>query len=163
MSENEFNKPAEVRSRQEKGFAALMAKVLECNPFYQKKYRSLDFTSGRRVGLSDLGKLPLIKKSDLVNDQQSNPPFGSNLTFPLSRYTRVHHGLGGLLRWVDTEESWTWWLDCWKEAYEAAGVTPDQHVFVGCSVGPSIGFWTALEAGQRLGALMIRRHPRRGR
>jgi phenylacetate-CoA ligase len=154
MSEQEFTKPAEIRSRQEKSFANLIGKVLECNRFYQKKYRSLDFTSGRKVGLSDLDKLPFVKTSDLVNDQQSNPPFGTNLTFPLSRYTRVHHSPGGL-RWMDTEESWSWWLDCWKEAYEAASVTPENHVLVACSVGPSIGFWTAFEAGQRLGALMI--------
>jgi phenylacetate-CoA ligase len=154
MSDQEFTKPAEIRSRQEKSFATLIAKVLECNEFYKKRYRSLDFKSGRKVGLSDLDKLPFVKRSDLVNDQQSHPPFGTNLTFPVSRYTRVHHSPGGL-RWMDTEESWSWWLDCWKEAYEAASVTPDNHVFVACSVGPSIGFWTAFEAGQRLGALMI--------
>jgi phenylacetate-CoA ligase len=154
MAEQEFTKPAEIRSRQEKSFATLIAKVLECNEFYKKRYKSLNFKPGRKLGLSDLDTLPFVEKSDLVNDQQSNPPFGTNLTFPLARYTRVHHSPDGL-RWMDTEESWSWWLDCWKEAYEAASVTPEHHVFVACSVGPSIGFWTAFEAGQRLGALMI--------
>jgi phenylacetate-CoA ligase len=155
MSEQELTKlPAEVRSRQEKSFANLIAKVLECNEFYKKKYRSLELKPGRKVGLSDLDALPFVTKSDLVNDQQSHPPFGTNLTFPLSRYTRIHHTPDGL-RWMDTEESWSWWLECWKEAYEAARVSHENHVFVACSVGPSIGFWTAFEAGQRLGALMI--------
>jgi phenylacetate-CoA ligase len=154
MSEQEFTKPAEIRSRQEKGFAALIGKVLPANEFYQKRYRSLRFRPGRRVGLSDLPNLPFVTHADIVRDQIASPPFGTNLTFPLSKYTRVHHGPGDL-RWMDTEESWSWWLECWKTAYEAAGVTHEHHVFVACAIGPCIGFWTALEAGQRLGALMI--------
>ena len=155
MSEHEYTKPAEVRSRQEKGFAAMIAKVLLENSFYKTKYKRLGFQPGRRLGLSDLPKLPFITPKDVHSDQQSNPPFGTNLTYPLARYTRIHHGAGGALRWMDTQESWSWWLDCWKTAYEAAGVTPEHHVFVACAVGPTIGFWTAFEAGQRLGALMI--------
>ncbi|MHC4932688.1 MAG: phenylacetate--CoA ligase family protein [Planctomycetota bacterium] len=155
MREQEFTKPAEVRSRQERGFAALIGKVLQDNPFYRKRYKSLGFRTGRRLGLSDLAKLPLITAQDVLRDQQSNPPFGTNLTFPLAKYTRVHHGADGNLRWMDTEQSWNWWLECWKTAYEAAGVTPEHHVFVACAIGPSIGFWTALEAGQKFGALMI--------
>lgn len=154
MSEQEFTKPAEIRSRQEKGFAVLIGKVLPTNEFYQKRYRSLRFKPGRRVGLSDLPNLPFVTHADVLRDQLAHPPFGTNLTFPLSRYTRVHHGPGNL-RWMDTEESWSWWLECWKTAYEAAGVTNEHHVFVACAIGPCIGFWTALEAGQRLGALMI--------
>ena len=155
MSEQEYTKPAEVRSRQEKGFAAMIGKVLQENAFYKKKYKPLRFQPGRRLGLSDLAELPFVTHQDIRRDQQSNPPFGTNLTYPLARYTRVHHGPDGILRWMDTEDSWSWWLDCWKTAYEAAGVTPEHHVFVACAVGPSIGFWTAFEAGQRLGALMI--------
>ena len=156
MSEQEFTKPAEIRSRQEKGFATLIGKVLPTNEFYQKRYRSLRFKPGRRVGLSDLPNLPFVTHADVLRDQLAHPPFGTNLTFPLSKYTRVHHGPGNL-RWMDTEESWSWWLECWKTAYEAAGVTNEHHVFVACAIGPCIGFWTALEAGQRLGALMIPR------
>lgn len=155
MSDQEFTKPAEIRARQEKGFAALIGKVLHSNEFYKKKYRALAFKPGRPVGLSDLPSLPFVTHAEVVRDQSSNPPFGTNLTFSLSRYTRVHHGPGGSLRWMDTEESWGWWLECWKTAYEAAGVTNEHHVFVAAEIGPSIGFWTALEAGQRLGALMI--------
>jgi phenylacetate-CoA ligase len=155
MSESEFQKPPEVRSRQEKGFAALMRPVLQGNPFYRKKYGAVGFASERPVGLSDLASLPLLDRPELLRDQQSNPPFGTNLTFPVARYTRIHQGAGTSLRWLDTDESWSWWLECWKEAYEAAGVGAQHHVLVACATGPSIGFWSALEAGQRVGALMI--------
>lgn len=136
----------------------MMRQVLATNSFYRTKYRDLDFTSERPPLLDDIARLPFTTKSEIVEDQQANPPFGSNLTFPLSRYVRLHHTSGSAgkpLRWLDTAESWQWWLDCWREVYNAAGVVTADRIFFAFSFGPFIGFWTAFEAAQQVGAMVI--------
>jgi phenylacetate-CoA ligase len=60
------------------------------------------------------------------------------------------------LRWLDTQESWDWWLRIWSDhVYRAAGVTAGDRLFFAFSFGPFIGFWTAFGGAQRLGALAI--------
>jgi phenylacetate-CoA ligase len=60
------------------------------------------------------------------------------------------------LRWLDTAESWEWWLQIWADhVYRAAGVKAGDRVFFGFSFGPFIGFWSAFGGAQRLGALCI--------
>ncbi len=151
---NEREKLNEPRDK----FQALMERVMRDNPFYRAKYEPLGFSARRPPTFDELPHLPFTLKSELIDDQQRHPPFGRNLTFPLSRYTRVHQTSGTTgrpLRWLDTAESWQWWLDCWQEIYRAAEVSPDDRIFVAFSFGPFIGFWTAFEAGQRLGALVM--------
>lgn len=158
VREIESRVPPEIRSVQEKKFAALMREVLRNNLFYQQKYDPLGFSAERPAGLSDRADLPLTQRSELVEDQREHPPFGSNLSYPVSRYTRLHYGRevpSSPLCWLDTPESWSWWLDCWDDVYEAAGVTEDDRVLIACLAGPRVGCWPAMEAGQRRGALMI--------
>ena len=52
-------------------------------------------------------RLPLTTKAELVTDQSAHPPFGTNLTYPLERYVRVHQtsGTSGApLRWLEMLE-----------------------------------------------------------
>lgn len=104
--------------------------------------------------------MPLTTKSDLIADQDAYPPFGTNLTFPIERYVRLHQTSGSSgdqpLRWLDTAESWEWWTRIWAEhVYGAAGVTAHDRVFFAFSFGPFIGFWSAFGGAERLGALCI--------
>src|SRR5207302_7093709 len=83
-----------------------------------------------------------------------------NLTFPIDRYSRLHQtsGTSGTtpLRWVDTPESWDWWVRLWADhVFRAAGMLPDDRVFLAFSFGPFIGFWSAFAGAERLGALVI--------
>ncbi|RMG50495.1 MAG: phenylacetate--CoA ligase family protein [Acidobacteria bacterium] len=149
---------SDILERQKEKFRTLMERVMRDNAFYRAKYEPLGFSVRRPPRLDELPALPFTLKSELVDDQQRHPPFGRDLTFPLSRYTRIHQTSGTTgrpLRWLDTAESWQWWLDCWREIYRAAGVHPDDRIFVAFSFGPFIGFWTAFEAGQRLGAMVM--------
>ena len=135
----------------------MMEHVLWTNPFYQKKYRELHLPEPG-IGIDDLPSLPFTEKSELVSDQELNPPYGTNLSRPAERYTRVHQTsgtTGSPLRWLDTRESWAWWLDCWVDVYRAAGVTPDDRLFIPFSFGPFVGFWAAFEAGPHVGAMAI--------
>jgi phenylacetate-CoA ligase len=56
------------------------------------------------------------------------------------------------LRWLDTNESWQWLLECWKAVYRAARVGPGDRIFFPFSFGPFLGFWSAFEAGCQMGA-----------
>src|SRR5262249_50376302 len=103
-------------------------------------------------------RLPFTRKGELVADQDAHPPYGTNLSFPLGAYTRLHQTSGTTgrpLRILDTPESWLWWKRCWGYVYRGAGVRPDDRIFCAFSFGPFIGFWAAFEGGQHLGALMI--------
>ena len=97
-------------------------------------------------------------KQELIDDQSQTPPYGTNLTFPLAHYTRFCQTSGTSghpLRWLDTNESWSWMLDNWDRVYQAANVTSIDHIFFAFSFGPFLGFWTAFEAATRMGALAI--------
>lgn len=132
-----------------------LGRILPQNRFYQEKFSGLSTTIN---SLTDISRLPFTVKKELVADQQAHPLFGSNLTYPLGEYVRLHQTSGTTgkpLRMLDTQESWDWWADCWKSVYEAAGVNRDDVVFLAFGFGPFIGFWSAYEGAKRLGALTV--------
>lgn len=133
-----------------------LAGVLAQNPFYQRKLAGFDPRDLK--SLDDLRRLPFTKKAELVADQRENPPYGTNLTFPLRNYVRLHQTSGTTgqpLKILDTTESWDWWADCWTTIYRAAGVSNEDVVFLAFSFGPFIGFWSAYEGAKRVGALVV--------
>ncbi|HEV2414010.1 MAG TPA: phenylacetate--CoA ligase family protein [Candidatus Dormibacteraeota bacterium] len=130
-----------------------MQEVLATNPFWRARLHDVH-------GWDDFERLPLTTKAELVADQSARPPFGTNLTYSVDRYVRLHQTSGSSgdvpLRWLDTTESWDWWLRIWAEhVYRAAGVTAVDRVFLAFSFGPFIGFWSAFGGAERLGALVI--------
>ena len=137
----------------------MLAPVLETNTFYQRKLIEAGIRHPKDVQtLADYRQLPFTTKEELSADQVSYPPYGTNLTFPLERYTCLHRTsgtTGAPLRWLDTAESWDWWGKCWQEIYHAAGVTSADRLMSAFSFGPFIGFWSAYHGAQQLGALTI--------
>jgi len=143
----------EIRDQQLNKLRAGLTAVLTGNQFWRDRLNSVD-------GWDDFKRLPLTSKSELLADQASHPPFGTNLTYPVDRYVRLHQTSGSSgelpLRWLDTAESWEWWLRIWAEhVYRAASVTPADRVFLAFSFGPFIGFWSAFGGAERLGALCM--------
>jgi hypothetical protein len=81
------------------------------NRFYTKKWKDAGVGAADIRLFSDLPKLPFTHKSDLVRAQEEAPPFGTNATFSMDAYSRVHQTSGTTgtpLRVVDTPESWEW-------------------------------------------------------
>src|SRR5947209_15204233 len=106
----------------------------------------------------DFRRLPLARKADVVEDQTAHPSFGTNLTYPLERYVRVHQTsgtTGAPLRWLDTQASWDWWVHCWRFVLAGAGLGPADRVYFPFSFGLFIGFWAGFEGARALGALAI--------
>lgn len=128
------------------------------NRFYTKKWNDAGIGPLDIRSLPDLRRLPFTCKSELVNAQEEAPPFGTNTTFSVDAYTRVHQTSGTTgkpLRVVDTPESWEWWADCWGHVLKAAGVNAGDRVFLAFSFGPFIGFWAAVEGARKVGAMVI--------
>jgi phenylacetate-CoA ligase len=106
----------------------------------------------------DLSRLPVTTKNELVEDQEACPPWGTALGEPIDRYTRftqTSSTTGHPLKWLDTNESWQWMLECWKAVYRAARVGPGDRIFFAFSFGPFLGFWTAFDAAWQIGAHAI--------
>jgi phenylacetate-CoA ligase len=150
--------PERLRAHQWRRFHA-MARELAANPFYSGKWRAAGVRGADDLrGWDDFARLPLTCKTEFVDDQRAHAPFGSNLTYPLERYVRVHQtsGTSGTpLRWMDTQASWEWWARCWGFVLRAAGVTPADRVYFPFSFGLFIGFWAGFEGARALGALAI--------
>jgi phenylacetate-CoA ligase len=148
----------DIEAEQLSKLQAQLAAVETVNPFYARKLR----TAGVNANLTSLQqffeRVPFTLKKELIEDQHARPPYGSNLTYPLERYTRITQTsatTGKPLHWLDTPESWAWMLDSWVRVYQAGGVTMHDRVFFGFSFGMFLGFWTAFESAVRLGCLCI--------
>lgn len=137
----------------------LLTKALASNRFYQRKLRDAGLQSAEDVrSLSDLARLPFTYKKELVADQEANPPFGTNLTFPLEQYVKFHQTSGTTgkpYRCLDTEDDWRWWADCWAFVHTATGVGPGDRLYFAFSFGPFVGFWGAFEGARNVGAMTI--------
>ena len=143
---------------QMKRLADLVRQIQGRNAFYTRKLDAAGLRSGAFVPADDFVKLPLTTKSELVADQQASPPWGTMLTEPIERYTRYNQTsatTGSPLRWLDTNDSWQWMLECWKAVYRAAGVGPSDRILFPFSFGPFLGFWTAFEAACQIEAHCI--------
>ncbi|MFN0066408.1 MAG: phenylacetate--CoA ligase family protein [Limisphaerales bacterium] len=137
---------------------ALLAAVTATNPFQKAKLAGTGLGADVASLAEFTARCPFTTKPELVADQAAHPPYGSNLTFPIERYSRCHgtSGTSGRpLRWLDTRKDWGRLLDQWGRVYAAAGVTAADRVYFAFSFGPFLGFWTAFEAAQRLGCLCL--------
>jgi phenylacetate-CoA ligase len=138
--------------RQRQRLQALVEAISGRNAFYTGKLAGIDAAAIAQDGVA---ALPFTTKAELVADQDAHAPWGTAHTEPLAAYTRYHQTsstTGRPLRWVDTNASWQWALDCWKSVFAGARVGPGDRVLFAFSFGPFLGFWTAFEAGCQIGA-----------
>ena len=139
------------KAAQRERLARMLPAVVRTNAFYRAKLGAGATAEGWR-------ELPFTLKEELSADQAAHPPFGTNLSEPLDRYTRLHQTSGTTgkpLRILDTPESWEWWKEVWRFIYRGAGVTTADRVFFCFSFGPFIGFWSAFAGAEHIGALAI--------
>ncbi len=149
---------AEIEDLQLQRLRAMIAEVRPANRFYQRRLKEAGVDEKIASLAAFSKKMPFTTKMDLVWDREEFPPYGSNLTYPIERYSRLCQSSGttsGPLPTLDTPESWGAMLDCWDVVYEAAGVSPKEVIFFAFSFGPFLGFWTAFDAATRRGNLSI--------
>jgi phenylacetate-CoA ligase len=140
---------------QRRKLGAMLARLRADNAFYRRKFEGIAFDAAR----DDLGILPLTTRAELEQDQADHPPFGSDLTCPVTDYVRLCQTSGSSggrpMRWLDTPQGWDWCKRCWSIVYTAAGVTRSDRLFFPFSFGPFLGFWSGFDAAGLLGALAI--------
>jgi phenylacetate-CoA ligase len=133
--------------------AELLELVTERNSFQRSRLEALGLGASSR-----LEDLPPLTKRELVADQERNPPFGTNLSFPVELYTHVHQTSGTTgrpLRVLDTADDWRWWRSRFAHTLEVAGIGPADRVALAYSFGPHVQFWAAKEGLQEIGALAV--------
>ena len=136
----------------------LLTGLIPSNRFYSRKLAGVDVERATESIEAFIRLVPFTRKQELVDDQRGNPPYGTNLTYPLecySRFSRTSATTGRPMVCLDRAEDWNWMLDNWRRVFKAAGVSEDDHVFFAFSFGPFLGFWTAFEAATHLGALSV--------
>jgi phenylacetate-CoA ligase len=155
---NETAPRERLRTLQLQKLQSLVSEICGRNRFYTKKWSDAGIVAADIQSFSDFEKLPFTYKSELMRAQEEAPPFGTNVTYSIEAYTRVHQTSGTTgtpMRVVDTPESWDWWGHCWGHVLKGAGVTSADRMFLPFSFGPFIGFWAAVEGATRVGAMMI--------
>ncbi len=149
---------AHIETLQTDRLRALLGELRAGNAFYRERIEKAGLVPDVATLAEFVVRMPFTTKMDLVWDREEFPPYGSDLTYPLDRYSRYCQSSGttrGPLPTLDTAESWSAMLDCWDRVYEAAGVGPEDKIFFAFSFGPFLGFWTAFEAATRRGNLSL--------
>ena len=121
------------------GKANRLLAALESNLFYREKLDGL----GAVESLAEFSeKVPFTTKSELAADQLAHPPYGTNLTWPVEKYSRFHQtsGTSGQpMIWLDDPEGWDWLRGNWEWVWQKAGVKAGQAAFFPFSFGPVFG------------------------
>jgi phenylacetate-CoA ligase len=144
----------EIERLQLRKLSSLLGAILPANPFYARKLAACGPILAPASLEAYTRLIPITTRHELVRDRLANPPYGTDLTFPPEAYVRCHQTSGTTtmpMRWLDTSDSWSHLVDNWVQILGAAGVTQRDRFFFAFSFGPFLGFWSALEAVQRLG------------
>lgn len=155
--EHETLEPIALAALQRQRLARLLEAVRAGNPFYRRKLAAV---AAFDPLADELDHLPFTTRAELEQDQIDNPPYGSNLTYPVADYCRFHQTSGSgasgrPMRWLDTPASWAWFNECWGVIFAAAGVRRGDRLLFPFSFGPFVGFWAAFESAAGLGLLAI--------
>jgi len=154
MISGRFPSREEIQAHQLRELRKLLRTLASSNRFYAPRLQQAGL-SGEVHAMDDFFRnMPFTRKDEIAADQQAHPPYGTNLTYPLSaynRFTQTSATSGVPLRWLDTPQSWQWMLDNWKQVLAAAEVTSADALYFAFSFGPFLGFWTAFEAACQMG------------
>jgi phenylacetate-CoA ligase len=156
MPEADYQERSKLADLQQDRLNLLLDEVWPRNGFYSRKLAGFERNDVRRLEV--LARLPFTTKAELLADQEAHPPYGTNLTYPLHHYCRLHQTSGTTgrpLRWLDTAQSWNNLLGLWDSIFAVVGVTAADRLFFAFTFGPFLGFWTAFEAAARLGCLCL--------
>jgi phenylacetate-CoA ligase len=154
VPEEEMLDAADLAALQRRKLAAMLRAILPANAFYGRKLAGMSVDSI----VDGFDSLPLTTRDEIQSDQLRQPPYGTNLSFPIGDYVRLHQtsgSTGAPLRCLDRAEDWQWWKRCWAVIYRGAGVQAGDRFIFPFTFGPFIGFWAAFESAVALGNLCL--------
>lgn len=129
-------------------------------PFYRNLYDKHNFKPEDVDSLEDFTtRVPIIKKSMLVEDQDVNPPFGTYLgNHSWDDIVRIQGSSGTSGRstfYAVCREDWDRGADSLAMSYWTTGVRPNDTVHVTFPFGLFFGGWGALQGLERLGVTVF--------
>ncbi|WP_249018692.1 phenylacetate--CoA ligase family protein [Conexibacter sp. S30A1] len=131
----------------------LIERVAHANSFQRERLLHASIETREQ-----LRSLPLTLRSELLTDQTSQPPFGTNISYQLERYTRVHvtsGTVGDQLRVPQTDEDWLHTRAQFALVLHHAGIGSGDRVALPFAFGPYLQFWAAVAGVEEIGALPI--------
>lgn len=131
----------------------LIGQVVQTNGFQRAR-----LGEARVETLADLRALPFMCKAMLLEDQAQTPPLGTNLSYPVERYTHLHltsGTIGEQLRVPQTAADWTATRSCFARVLSEAGITDVDRVALPFAFGPYLQFWAAAAGVEQVGALAL--------
>src|SRR5262245_39274771 len=148
----------EIAAEQAGKLQTLLTEIVPRNRFWTARLSAARLNPRDIRSPADLTRVPLLTKTEILADQQAHPPYGTNLTYDVQDYSRLHQtsGTTGIpMRWLDTPPSWTWVLQCFEQLFRLMGLREQDRLFFAFSFGPFLGFWAGFEGAGRLGNLCI--------
>ena len=147
---------------QNEKLVAAFAYLYDCSRFYRRKFEDARLRPTDVRSLDDLWKIPVTKKTEWMEDQAANPPWG---TFsPLTQEEWTHRGWmffatsgttalpRAFRHTLHDRDLWSW---IWARALWAQGVRPGD-VLINCfGYGPFVAFWGAHYAMNLIGCPVI--------
>lgn len=137
-----------IQKRQWRRLKCLLSEIDGKNPFWTKRFEEQNIGINQITSWDDFREIQPVTKQELVADQNAHPPYGTNMTYPLHHYSRLHQTSGTTgrpMRWLDTPASWRWIKRCWAQIFRIVGLTPEDRLCFPFSFGPFIGFWAGFE------------------
>ncbi|MCW5853684.1 MAG: AMP-binding protein [Anaerolineae bacterium] len=95
-------------------------------PAFHQRLAAAGLTPSDVQTVADLARLPILRKDDLLAQQQAHPPFGGLLTVPMGSLRRVFQSPGPMYEpEANVPDPWRW-----APALQAAGFGPGDLVLV---------------------------------
>jgi phenylacetate-CoA ligase len=128
------------------------------SPFYRRKWEAAGVSPDTVKSLSDLARLPLVRKDELRASQAASPPFGEYLCIEPEAVARIHGTSGTTGRptvFGIGADDWRRTREAHARTMWAAGLRPDDRVMICSHFSLYMGSWGALAGGKRLGATLF--------
>ncbi len=142
--------------------AALTPFLYESSPFYRRRFDRLGLTPADIQTVEDLHKWPVIDKTEMMDDVESNPPFGTYSTMDDELWTKRgwmqfsssgSTGVPRVFRYSQIDRAlWSW---ANARAMHAFGIRPSDTVFMCSGYGPHVFAWSVQYALTRMGVAVI--------
>jgi phenylacetate-CoA ligase len=131
----------------------------ERSPWYQRQFAAAGFTVDQLRSLSDMRRIPVLRREDWMASQEAAPPYGELPVIGGDGAIRVHTTSGttgkGPLRALDSRKDWAWIAEMWAYAIWGCGARPTDVAYIAFGYGSFIGFWGLHYAMEKVGVLNV--------
>ena len=137
---------------------ALLKHTWAHNPFYRNKWERAGVKRHALASVEELRACPFTTRAELIEDQSTHPPLGTNLACEIGQFKRHLHSSGTTghpMFWADTPRTWDWVARCSAGLHAIAGVQKGDVVLMMANLGGASGPWVILEGARRLGCTCL--------